>query len=73
MDEKKLFLSTKIYHWSELELNDLFSRIHIPLNKIGKSIGFCLVYEKVDDALDDNNDFDDLIEINTLQSKNSSV
>lgn len=73
MDEKKLYFSSKMHEWSELELNDLFSRIYFPLNKIGKSIGFCLVYEKVDDALDDNNDFDDLIEINTLQSQNSDV
>lgn len=76
MDEKKYYLSLNVNKWSDLETNDLFSRIHLPLNKIGRSIGFCLIYENLNDALKDNDDLDKLVEItinSSLHSKKSDV
>lgn len=70
------YLSLKFYKWSELELNDFLSRIHVPLNNIGRSVGFCMIYESLDDACDDGENPENLIKVKVedyLHSNKSTV
>lgn len=61
MEEKTYYLSLKLHKWSDLELSDLFSRIHMPLNNVGKSIGFLMAYDNIDDAIDDDEKIENLL------------
>lgn len=67
MNEEKLFISLNLNKWSDFEMSDLFSRLHVSLNKVGKSVGFLMVYSSINDALDDKQNIQDLVEFTSTK------